>query len=204
MAFGLFGLLWSLWGLWQQELLPQVPGSWLPALLDSVFVKTVLWGLVPCFLFSRGRRLRESWFSSGFPVLPCVGLSCLSLCVLHTLRLVQGLGNTFLEWDWMFLFFSLSAGIVEEIGFRGCCFRYLEEKQGFWPAAILSSVLFTLYHYPDLLFGRSLGSLLSWRTLLLFGMGIVFCRMLHKWKNLMLNMVIHTVWDVLSYLFCLF
>ena len=62
--------------------------------------------------------------------------------------------------------------------------------------------MFTLYHYPELLLGRWQG-LISWRALLIFGMGVVFCWMFKKWRNLALNMTVHTVWDVLSYLFCL-
>lgn len=207
-SLGLFVLIWILYGLWQQFLLPQVPGFRIPALTDCMLVKPLLWGLLPCVLRFRnrnlGRALRESWFSGQFPVLACIALCSLSLCFLHTLRLVQGLRNTYVVWDWMYLVFSLSAGIVEEAGFRGCCFLELEKGLGFWPGVLISSALFTLYHYPEMLFGGSLLCLVSWRALLIFVMGMVFCGMLKKSNNLALNMVVHTVWDILSYMFCLF
>lgn len=207
-SISLFVLIWILYGLWQQLLLPQVPGYWIPVLTDSLLVKPLLWGFLPCVLRFRnrnlGRALGESWFSGQFPGLACIALCSLSLCFLHTIRLFQGLGNTYVVWDWMYLVFSLSAGIVEEAGFRGCCFLELEKGLGFWPGALISSTLFTLYHYPELLFGGSLLCLVSWRALLIFVMGMVFCWMQKKWNNLALNMVVHTVWDILSYLFCLF
>lgn len=203
----LFGFLWILYDL-RQFLLPQVPGFPLPVLADSILVKPLVWGIVPLVLLGRDRNsgavITESWFSGSFPVLPCIVALCLSLCFLHTLRLIQGLMNTFVQWSWMFVVLSLSAGVVEEIGFRGCFFTRQEALLGFWPGALISSALFTLYHYPQLLHGESLLCLVSWRALLVFVMGMVFCWMLKKWNNLALNMVVHTVWDILSYVFCMF
>ena len=102
----------------------------------------------------------------------------------------------------MFILFSVSAGVIEELAFRGGYFHLLEEHIGFWPAALINGAMFTLMHYPGLIIGNFSG-LISLRTLLIFTMGIVFCFMYHKWKNLALNMTVHTVWDILSYLFCL-
>lgn len=78
-----------------------------------------------------------------------------------------------------------------------------ESAIGFWPAAVTGGVLFTLYHYPELLFGGSFARLLSWRAGLIFVMGIVFSWMFRRWRNLALNMTVHTVWNILSYLFCI-
>jgi len=175
--------------------------------MDVVAVKTLLWGAAPCLLlFWRGEKtnVRALWFRERFPGLPCVALLCLTTAFLHTLRLAQGLGNTFVDFDWMFILFSVSAGVVEEIGFRGCFFTDQERAAGFGGAALLSSAMFTVYHYPELLFGESAAVLLTPRAALIFIMGIVFCAMFKKWKNLGLNMVVHTVWDILSYAFCLF
>ena len=207
-TIGIFSTLWCVWSLWQQLVLPQVSGIWTSIWIHTVIAKPLVWGLAPCCVFLFRNRTKEgekvNWFEGKFPGLPCVALLCMTVAFLHTLRLLQGLGDTFVEFDWTFLLFSVSAGVVEEIGFRGCFFEAQRREAGFWPAALLSSGMFTLFHYPELLFGGSAALLLSARAALIFIMGIAFCAMYHKWKNLGLNMVVHTVWDVLSYLFCLF
>ena len=130
-------------------------------------------------------------------------LLCLSTAFLYTLRLLNGLQGSFVFFDPMFLVLSLSAGVLEELGFRGGLFRLYETAMGFWTAALLNGALFTLFHYPELILGGSWLRLVSLRALLIFAMGVVFCWMFHKWRNLALNMTVHTVWNVLSYLFCL-
>lgn len=199
-----FTVLWLLWALWQRSAL--LPVGTAAALIDSVAVKGVLWGLIPWLFLSRAKKLlvpRNELFSAPFPGLACVGLLCLTTAFLHTLRLLNGLQDTHILFDPMVLVFSLSAGVFEELAFRGYFFNRHAALMGFWPAALLNGALFTAYHYPGLLFGEGWAELLTPRTLLLFIMGVVFCWMFRKWHNLALNMTIHTVWDILSYLFCL-
>lgn len=200
-----FACQWLIWGVWQFFVMPQLPAGIAMTLLDSVVIKGLIWAAPFVLLFRIGKQrpARSDLFRAPFPWLACVILLCLTTVFLYTVRLSRGLVHTYVRFDPMFVVFSLSAGVFEEISFRGGLFRLQAPKLGFWPAALLNGVLFTLYHYPELLFGGSWMRLLSWRALLIFTMGIVFCWMFRKWRNLALNMTVHTVWDVLSYLFCI-
>lgn len=199
----LFMAQWLVWSAWQTFAVPRLPAGigWL--LIDSVAVKGLVWAGPVILILLKTRKEENKLFKEPFPWLACVVLLCLTTAFLYTVRLVNGLQNTHAIFDPMFLVFSLSAGVFEEIGFRGGLFHFQEPKLGFWPAALLNGVMFTLYHYPELLFGNGWMSLLSWRALLIFTMGVVFCGMFQKWRNLALNMTVHTVWDILSFLFCI-
>ena len=184
-------------------MVPRLWGGEWAVLLDAIPVKLFVWTVLPALVLWRGREDFRVLFRAHFPWLPCLVGLCVTAAFLWTLRLLNGLGGTHVVFDPMILAFSLSAGVAEELGFRGCFFSRQEESLGLWPAALLNGLFFTLYHYPGLLFGESWGVLLSLRALLLFVMGVVFCWMFWRWRNLALNMTIHTVWDLLSYLFCL-
>ena len=199
----LYAAMWSVWSVWMIRLSPMGGGSVWAALLEALLAKPFVWILPPALLLWRDRGAFRSLFASSFPWIPCFVALCLTVAFLYTLRLVNGLQGTYAVFDPMFLAFSLSAGVVEELSFRGCFFLLHKESLGLWAAAALNGVLFTLYHYPGLLFGLSWGALLSLRALLLFVMGAVFCFLFWRWRNLALTMTVHTVWNLLSYLFCL-
>lgn len=199
----LYAALWLAWSLWKTLLVPLLGGGVWAALFDAVPVKLLVWIVPPAFVFWRGRGGLRNLFAAPFPWLPCLIALCLAVAFLYTLRLANGLQGTYVVFDPMLPIFSLSAGIVEELSFRGGFLPAQEKVIGFWPAVGLNGLLFALYHYPGLLFGQGWGQFLSLRTLLLFVMGVVFCFMFKKWKNLALNMTVHTAWDLLSYLFCL-
>lgn len=195
----LYAALWLIWAAWTEYLAPMLPPSTLIALVDSVILKALVW-VLPFVLL---RRLRlEELVTGTFPWLACFIILCGVAAFLHTIRLINGLQNTHIFFDPMFIVFSLSAGVWEELSFRGGFFTWLKEKWGFWPAALVNGLTFTLYHYPELICGNWYG-LVSWRSLLIFVMGVFFCWMFKKWRNLALNMTVHSVWDILSYLFCL-
>ena len=170
------------------------------AVVDSVAVKGAVW-LAPLLLFRRQLPLRDA-FRGSFPWMACMVILCIVTAFLHTVRLLNGLQNTHVFFDPMYIVFSVSAGVIEELSFRGGFFRLHERQIGFWPAALVNGALFTLYHYSELLLGRWQG-LFSLRTLLLFAMGVIFCWMFKRWRNLELNMAVHTFWNIMSYLFCL-
>ena len=198
-----FAIQLFLWALWQKWAI--LPYGALSAVVDAVVIKGILWAVPFLLVLQRfaglveGRRL----FAEPFPWLPCVVILCLSAAFLFTVRLLNGLVNTYPIFDPLSLLFSLSAGVIEEFCFRGGYFNIVEPKLGFWPAAVLNGAAFTLYHYPGLFFGESWVQLLSLRALLIFVMGVLFCWMFRKWRNLALNMTVHAIWDILSYLFCL-
>ena len=200
-------LQWLLWGVWQTFALPRLPIGIGATLLNSVAVKGIVWAalLIPILQrFEKKLRLSlEPLFCRPFPWFACTVLLCLTTAFLYTVRLLRGLVNTHAVFDPMFIVLSVSAGVIEEFSFRGVLFRLQNAMIGFWPAALLNGALFTLLHYPGILFGASLMQLISWRALLIFVMGVVFCWMTRKWRNLALNMTVHTVWDILTYLFCL-
>ena len=192
--------LWLAWAAWSIFAVPQLPGGTVTALLDSTLVKALIW-LSPILIFRRHIK-QTALFQRPFPWLACLILLCATVAFLHTLRLLNGLQNTYVIFDPMFIVFSLSAGVIEELSFRGGFFNIMDSIHGFWPAALINGAMFTLFHYPELLLGQWQG-LVSWRTLLIFSMGLVFCWMFKKWRNLALNMTVHTAWNILSYLFCL-
>lgn len=195
-----FILMWLIWAAWAMLAVPQLPMDAVTgALTDSVAVKVLVW-VLPLILLRKLRR--KKLFQGRFPWFACLILLCATAAFLHTLRLLNGLQDTHVIFDPMMIVFSLSAGVLEELSFRGGFFDWMREKHGFWYAALLNGAMFTLYHYPELLLGYWQG-LLSLRTLLIFTMGVTFCWMYHRWRTLALNMTVHTVWDILSYLFCL-
>lgn len=202
-----FAGFWVLWAVWQCKLMPMLHGGLGCALLDGVLAKALVWLVLPLPLLIRGRDSLlvplNRLFSEPFPWLAAVVLICLSAAFLHTVRLLNGLQNTYVFIDPMFIVLSASAGVFEEFGFRGGFFNMQEPALTFWPAALSNGAMFVLFHYPELLFGGSWMQLLSFRALLIFVMGILFCWMFQKWKNLALNMTVHTVWNILSYFFCL-
>ena len=193
-------LVWLAWAAWVLFAVPRLPlDSVSGSLIDSVAAKALVW-LLPLFLL---RKLPwKELFQGRFPWLACLILLCASAAFLHTLRLLNGLQNTYVFFDPMMLVFSLSAGVIEELSFRGGFFAWQRKRLGFWGAALLNGAMFTLYHYPELLLGQWQG-LISLRALLIFTMGVAFCWMYHRWRNLALNMTVHSVWNILSYLFCL-
>lgn len=196
-------LLWSAWRQWGTTLLPPEPGS---AVLEAVVIKNLIWllPLLPAVL----KRREEGWlirprrlFAAPFPWLACVTLLCASAAFLHTVRIATGNLETIVLFDPVFVVLSLCAGVTEELVFRGYLFNRQAAVMGVSRAAALNGLLFALIHYPGLLWGREWGDLLSWRTLLIFVMGALFCWAFARWKNLALPMTVHTVWNILSYLF---
>lgn len=205
LPLAVFTIQWIIWGVWQNFAMPRLPGGIAAALLESVAVKSLVWAapFVAFLCICKSKQIRFELFKAPFPWFPCVIMLCLTTAFLYTVRLAEGLMNTHAVFDPMFLVYSLSAGVIEEFNFRGGLFSLQESVMSFWPAAIINGFLFTIYHYPEILFGESLLCLLSLRALLIFAMGIIFCRMFWKWRNLALNMTVHTVWDILSFLFCI-
>lgn len=199
--FALYVICFSLWAVWQLFILPHFSPGHLISVIDSVVVKAAVW-VVPVLLLSRRYGKFKEMFSGKFPWLALVVLLCATTAFLYTVRLLNGLQNTHIIFDPMFILFSLSAGVLEELSFRGGFFRIQDKQFGVIPASLINGVMFTLYHFPGLLLGEW-RPVISLRGLLIFVMGVVFCLIYKKWRNLALNMAVHTVWDILSYLFCL-
>lgn len=197
--------MYAIWSLWQIYAKPiSFPGTnW--GIYGSVFVKGVIW-TTPMFLIWK----LEGWlvqpskaFSSPFPWLPCFGMLCATVCFLHTIRIIVGRQNTVVVWEHVFLLFSISAGVIEEIAFRGVLYNRLAPAVGIIPAAMMNGLMFALFHYPRLLIGQGWIQMFSARCLMLFFVGTIFSLAFARWKNLWLLIIVHSFWNILSYLFSL-
>ena len=191
---------WFVYAVWQH--MPPSDSRFY-VILDSVIMKGLIWVLPAVIGLLIFRKSATPLFKSRFPVLPCLVLVSLSAAFLHTVRWANGLLDTHVIFDPLMLVPAVSAGIIEEISFRGFIFNLQEKDVGVFPAAILNGLMFVMFHYTGILYGEPISQLLSLRVLLLFVMGVIFCLMFKKWKNLWLNIIVHAIWNVLSYLFCL-
>lgn len=196
---------YTLWSLWQIYAEPTLLSGVNWGTYGSVLVKGVIW-TTPMFLIWK----REGWlvrpskaFFSPLPWLPCLGMLCAAVCFLYTIRLAAGRQNAGFSWEYSFLLFSVSAGVIEEVAFRGLLFNRLAPALGIFPAAMMNGLMFALFHYPRLLVGQGWMQLASPRFLMLFCVGTLFSLAFARWKNLWLLIIVHSVWNILSYLFAL-
>ncbi|MCR5665056.1 MAG: CPBP family intramembrane metalloprotease [Oscillospiraceae bacterium] len=205
-SIGLYLFQLILWAFFRRLVDRIVPETEWFAILDATALKALFW-VCPIVLavklggekVSHLKKLREK----PFPSLAFVILSCSVVAILHSIRIINGLQYTHVFFQWFFIASSLGAGIIEEFVFRGYYFALHERLVGFWPAALINGVMFTLFHYPEVLLGQSFICLFSLRGALIFSMSVAFCWMYYKWRNIALNMSIHAIWDLLSFMFCL-
>ena len=180
--------------------------SLIALILDSVIVKGIIWAGIPLALLHGAKEtivpIGLRLFTSRIPLLPCLIAVCLSAAFLNTVRMLNGLMNTHIIFDFGMIVLSVTAGVFEEIGFRGCMFNAQQKSLGFLPAAAINGLMFVLFHYPGLIVG-DISGILSLRSLMIFIVGVLFCWMFKQWKSLPMLMIVHVAWDIMSYLFCL-
>lgn len=99
------------------------------------------------------------------------------------------LGDAALTWNGV-LSASLAVGFVEEIPFRGFLFAKLREVCGFWPANLLSSLLFLLIHLPGWLLLDD-GAVDPAVAAGVFGLGVVLAAALASSRSLWSCIVAH-------------
>ena len=126
----LFLLMWLIWAVWSVIVLPYLPMGIITEILNSVAVKALVW-ILPLVFFLKELNVK-SLFGASFPWLPCVILLCVVTVFLNTLRLLNGLQDTFIVFDPVFILTSVSAGVIEELSFRGGFFAAMESKIGFF------------------------------------------------------------------------
>jgi membrane protease YdiL (CAAX protease family) len=86
------------------------------------------------------------------------------------------------------------APVAEELLFRGMLFRSLRDRHGFWPGAIVSSVLFGLVHWQG---SPWESSVLLVSTLMFVGLGLAS---LYEWRrNILTNMAAHAGFNVVGF-----
>lgn len=175
---------------------------WLDAFMKALIWVGPLFGAIiskkSCWFEFPGRV-----FCTSFPLVPLLAMLCATVCFLYTVRVANGLQNTLVLWNWYYLLFSLSAGVIEEISFRGFFFNRMAKPLGVVPAALANGALFALYHYPEVIMRFQFGGLFSLRFVMLYVVGVLFCLAFAKWRNLWLTIIVHSVWNLTSYLWAL-
>lgn len=137
----------------------------------------------------------RSAFRGSFWIGGLVGFSSISACLLaiflrHGFR-VTGLGtrgsaviSATIAWSLAFVI----VGLAEEFSFRGYLQYTLTTGMGFWPAAIVMSLLFGLAHK-----GNAGETYLGLISVVVFG--LVFCLVLRRTGNLWWVVGFHAGWD---------
>lgn len=204
LAYLLF--LYTTWTLSRLFLIPSLKnalGSPSNAFVEPT-LKILLW-VVPVFLYLKyvnksdvlaylrlkqhvGRGILWGLFGSLLPL-----ASLWSAVFIHRQMIHLNLGLD----NWLNV--VLLVGILEEIPFRGLFFQKMQELLGFWPAALLSSLLFVLIHLPiwlaagDMTPDRMLSS-----ALYIFILGFLWCYLLYLSRSLWSCIIMHSVNDLVS------
>lgn len=182
-----------------QPALSQITPSGLSLLAGLNF----LFAVIPTLIMARieGRRVGQyglparTAFGASFWIGTVVGFAAISVCLLvifalHGFRLTgMGIHGTTILWatvEWIATF--VIVGLSEEFGFRGYLQYTLTMGIGFWPAAILMSLIFGLFHISNP--GETKVGVLS---VVIFGM--LFCLFLRRTGDLWLPIGFHAGWD---------
>jgi uncharacterized protein len=197
----LFFLAWSIlwvWGAYPWAVRHLGDATFAYALL-SLFFRFAIW-VLPVYLYLRGLdrvdsveylQLRRHWkrgLAVGF------ALSGL-LFMLTTWR--RGLPNwhaAYLTWNSV-LSTSILVGFFEEVPFRGFILQKLEERFGFWIAAIVSSVLFVGIHVPG---WALMGTLNASNLAFVFAFGLLMAIVFRLAKSLWAPIVAHSLNDFIT------
>ncbi len=83
------------------------------------------------------------------------------------------------------------APIAEEVLFRGVLFQALRSRVGLWPAAVMSSVLFTLVHV-EIVMSQPLA------LVGLFSLGVLLAWAFHRTGSLLVPIIGHAVFNAIS------
>lgn len=100
------------------------------------------------------------------------------------------------------LFTFLGIGFGEEILFRGYIQRLLESNTSFWPAAVVSSILFGVLHsFLRVADDDPLNTMIA-VGVSATAFGIMFAYAYYKTgRNLLLPILIHSIWDIGIFIF---
>ena len=203
--FAIYLSLCLCWSAWSLLVVPQI-ASWSGFLWLNTLIKCLLW--VSPFLLALLSK-KDGWleppgrmFCTSFPFIPFLGMLCGTVCFLYTVRVFHGLQNTYVLWDWNFLLFAVSAGLIEELFFRGFLFNRMGNALGVLPGAMINGLLFALYHFPGVIC-LDFSGFFSLRLLVLVAVGVLFCLAFARCKNLWLTILVHSIWNLISYLWAL-
>ena len=133
---------------------------------------------------------RSNFWMGGLAGFLAISASLLGIFAFHGFRLTgfaihgQTIVVAALGWGAAFLM----VGFAEEFAFRGYLQYTLTTGMGFWPAAVLLSVLFALAHSGNP--GESRAGLVS-----VVGFALLFCLFLRRTGDLWLAVGFHMGWD---------
>jgi membrane protease YdiL (CAAX protease family) len=85
------------------------------------------------------------------------------------------------------------APVAEELFFRGLLFRSIRDRAGFWPGAVLSSVLFGLSHYV----AAPWQDAVLLQTIMVFT-GLGLCAIYERRGNLVANIAAHMAFNTIG------
>ena len=147
---------------------------------------TLLSCSIAIFLF---RKFRALWTRSNSEMLLVLSLYPIAFFIFKNLALT--LDETPLRHFGYELFFNFFAGTSEELIFRALILTALWNFLSFWQAAILSSALFSAFHY-DVVSGY-------WDYLFLFSWSLVFSVAFAGRVGLLALCMIHFLWDQIHF-----
>jgi membrane protease YdiL (CAAX protease family) len=146
-------------------------------------------------LVPAARRVREAGvsFALGLGLYPAVaigaGLIVATFLEVFTDRAVSAPEQIATDLSFAGKLFAVmvalvAAPVAKELFFRGVLFRSIRDRHGFWPGALLSSLVFGLVHYvpspwPDALFLQ---------TLMVFT-GVSLC-LIYEWRKSLLSTIV--------------
>jgi membrane protease YdiL (CAAX protease family) len=201
-----YSLSYGIWAVWRLT-----GGFFPPSGLAASFaieatVKALIWVVPIFFVFRKAESrlipLREG-FCTPFPWYPTLIGLCMTVTFLHTAHIFLSGIDTWGIFQPIWFFMSLSAAVIEEIAFRGLLFNGQAGVHGVRTAAVFNGIMFAVYHYPEFLIGQSLSAVFGLRFWVITIMGIVFSLSFARWRNLLMNIVIHFVWNMLCFWFAL-
>jgi membrane protease YdiL (CAAX protease family) len=136
-------------------------------------------------------RLREHWKRG---VVVGVALGVINLAGTMIRIPPSGWHGPYITWN-SILGSSILVGFVEEIPFRGFLLRKLEERFTFWPALVISSLLFLAIHIPGWLM---LGAFSISNAVFVFVFGALMGIVLRYSKSLWAPIIAHSLNDFIS------
>lgn len=169
---------------------------------------------IPCFVWVKYYEkdlkfsLKNMFIKFNFKVFS-LWFSIILVIELITMFIVRK--NFYFNSDSIPLIFEfLIVGFTEEVICRGWVFNALYSKMDYKKANILQSAYFMVWHWIPYIINwtingsiniNSLTYIITWNTLSVFVLGILFGYLLKKTKSITIPMIIHTSID---YLACLF
>ncbi|MQS88600.1 type II CAAX prenyl endopeptidase Rce1 family protein [Companilactobacillus mishanensis] len=206
-------IFWLIWFLIQTILYSYIlkydffPNSY--GFIINFLIKGVVWsslGLILLFRFRRQLKLpMNELFNRNFPLSFWIILFAIIIYLLgsaylhsHGLSIIK---HPFTVNGSQFLGITIGAGVFEELVFRGGYMNILLTKLTTWKANFIQMLMFLLIHLP--IYFVTPMNILGWvnNIATVSILGLVFGWIFARTKNLWPSIIIHCIWDTLTFLF---